>query len=62
MCLNPTHTIYFESRNEYSKLSNIALIYKSPNIVSNEIKKDQIGRNVADTQETRNTYRIHQKA
>jgi hypothetical protein len=56
-------TIYFESRSEYSKFSNIDLLYYASHqilLVMKSRRMKWVG-NVADTREKRNTYRICQK-
>jgi hypothetical protein len=63
VCSNPTCTIYFESRSEYSKFSNIELRYYTSHQILLVMKSRRIRweGNVADTKATRNAYRIRQK-
>jgi hypothetical protein len=62
-CSNPICTIYFESRSEYIKFSNIDMSYYTSHHILLVMKSRRIRweENVADTKEKSNAYRIRQK-
>jgi hypothetical protein len=62
VCSNPSCTIYFESRSEYSVFSNIELHYYTGHKILLVMKsRIRWEGNEAYTQEMRNPYRICQK-
>ena len=60
VCSNPTCTIYFESRSEYSKFSNIELRCHQI-LLAMKSRRIRWEGNVVDNKETINKYRIRQK-